>query len=72
MDLSEKKRSIAERLDGRAPQAGVHRYYPPGADPHARDDSVWTLQRQLLDASRRTTVAAEVDDIVAAITAPRP
>lgn len=52
-------------------EAVVHRYYTPDHDPNAKDDSVWTQQRQMQDASRRTTVRARVDDIVAAITNPR-
>lgn len=58
----------------RAPGAAevvVHRYYTPEDDPQARDDSVWTQQRQMLAASRRTTVPARADDVLDTVLTPR-
>jgi hypothetical protein len=54
-----------------AEEVVVHRYYTPDDDPHAKDDSPYTQQSQMLAASRRSTVTAHVNDVVAAILAPR-
>jgi hypothetical protein len=54
-----------------ADEVVVYRYYTPDHDPHAKDDSVWTQYSQMQAASRRFTVPARVEDVVAAITAPR-
>ena len=50
----------------------VQRYFTPDYDTDAKDDSVWTQQSQMQAASRRSTVPAHIDDVVAAITAARP
>jgi hypothetical protein len=50
----------------------VQRYFTPEHDPSARDDSVWTQYSQMQASSRRSTVPARVEDVVAAIATPRP
>ena len=45
----------------------MQRYYTPEPDPDAKDDSVWTEYAAIQRTSRRTTVPADVDSIVAAV-----
>jgi len=49
------------------PVATVQRYHTPEPDADAKDDSVWTQYADIERASRRTTVPADVDSIVAAV-----
>jgi hypothetical protein len=49
----------------------VVRYWEPGPNPTAKDDSEWTQYFAMREASRTTTVPATVDSIVAAVASAR-
>jgi len=50
-----------------AEEVEVVRYWEPPYDPNAKDDSPYTQHRAMLDASRTTTVPADVESIVTAV-----